>query len=134
MGGGRAHQIYPPATVAKLQAVMNANHGPWLSGEIFRKHKQALQILLKIDGPQSKRWEDLLEDIAWDRDTSITDIKSENVLDASAFVSDDTFKNKGEYVEMRRWFSWYKRFIQSMRLQCHAWLKPLSERGWEGSS
>ena len=80
---------------------------------------------MSLDGPQSKRWEELTEDIAWDLNKSVTDLQIEKALDASAFVSDDEFKNKGEYVEMRRWFSWYKRYKQSMGLQCHAQVKPL---------
>eukprot|EP00959_Pyramimonas_sp_CCMP1952_P454763 9470441-Pyramimonas_sp.AAC.2 len=92
-------------TVTKLQAVMNANHGPWLSGEILRKNRDGLKLLLQLEGPESRRWQDLLEDIAWDRDVDYTTLQSSGSLDSSAFVAPDTFKSKGQYVEMRRWFS-----------------------------
>ncbi len=87
---------------------MNANHSPWMAGTIHRENQAGLDLLLQCDGVHSDRWVELLEDIAWDR--RVDSVELTGNLDASEFLAWDTFKAKGEYVQMRRWFSWFKRF------------------------
>ena len=94
-------------TVSKIMFAMNANHGPFMSGQVRHQSQEGLKALLQLDGANHDIWEELREDLAFDQGKEPSEMPS---LVSDAFLDANTFEVAGPFVEMRRFFSWHTRF------------------------
>ena len=88
---------YPPGSIAKLTAILNANHAPWLSCEFRRQKQEALNLFVQAHEHDMSMWGELRENLAFDQCLHPDEVPE---FPINEFLDLDTFRCAGEYVHL----------------------------------